>query len=62
MYMHVPKQTKYYDLTTIRLRHQSFDIRFEDEPRVRTPIRQNLHTNLVKSVLIYYSVILVNYI
>ena len=47
MYMQVPKQTKYYDWTTIRLRHQSFDIRFEDEPRVGTPIRQNLHTKFV---------------
>ena len=33
---------KFYDLTSIQLRYQSFDIRLEDEPRVETLIHQNL--------------------
>ena len=38
-------ESTFYDSTTTQLRCQSFDNRLEDEPRVRTLIRQSLVNN-----------------
>ena len=43
---------QFYDLTTIRLRYQSFDNRLEDESRVRTPICRSLSDIRKKNIFL----------
>ena len=60
---------KFYDLTTIQVKHQSFDIRLKDEPQVGTLICRNMvsynffvsfsfETESIESLIYFYSTFL----
>ena len=47
-------EPSFFTSPTVRLRHQSFDIRYDDESRSKTPLRWNLLYTSVNIRLMYF--------